>query len=222
MSLKFEPRDEDPRLLTGAGRFVDDEREEGEVHGVFVRSPHAFAGIRAIDSAAARALPGVPAVLTAADMERAGVGNVTLAAPVPNGAGMVVPHRPALAGNIVRHVGDPVALVVADTEAAARDAAELVAVDYDPRQPVVDVTAAALPQAPQIWPEAPGNVALDWPGFAGGDADRAQRADDLPDIISELRPVPSTTNALGVKGVGEAGTTASLAAVIGAVADALP
>ena len=60
MSLPFEPRDEDQRLLTGAGRFVDDEREEGEAHGVFVRSPYAFAGIRAIDSVAARALPGPP------------------------------------------------------------------------------------------------------------------------------------------------------------------
>src|SRR5712691_10203166 len=175
MSLPFEPRDEDPRLLTGAGRFVDDEREQGEAHGVFVRSPHSFSGVRAIDSTAARALPGVLAVLTAADMERAGVGNVTLAAPVPNGAAMVVPQRPALAGDIVRHVGDPVALVVADTEAAAREAAERVAVDYRPRDPVIDVAAAVLPNAPQIWPEAPGNVALDWPGFAGGDAGRAER-----------------------------------------------
>ncbi len=83
MSLPFVPRDEDPRLLTGAGRFVDDERASGEAHGVFVRSPHAFAAIRAIDGTAARALPGVLAVLTAADMERAGVGNVTLGVPVP-------------------------------------------------------------------------------------------------------------------------------------------
>jgi carbon-monoxide dehydrogenase large subunit len=175
MSLPFEPRDEDRTLLTGAGRFADDQRAAGEAHGVFVRSPHAFAGIRAIDSAAARVMSGVLAVLTAADMERAGVGNVTLAAPVPNGAAMVVPQRPALAGDIVRHVGDPVALVVAETEAAARDAAERVAVDYEPRQPVVDVAAAVLPGAPQIWPEAPGNIALDWPGFSGADADRQKR-----------------------------------------------
>jgi CO/xanthine dehydrogenase Mo-binding subunit len=80
---------------------------------------------------------------------------------------------------------------------SARDAAERVVVDYDPREPVIGVAAASLPQAPQIWPDAPGNT-------------------------SELRPAPCRRNALGVKGVGEAGTTAALAAVMGAVADALP
>ncbi len=175
MSLPFEPRDEDRRLLTGAGRFCDDERMAGEAYGVFVRSPHAFAAIRAIDTAAARAMPGVLAILTSDDMAREGVGNVTIAAPVPNGAGMIVPHRPALAGDTVRHVGDPVALVVADSEAIARDAAELVAVDYEPRDPVTDTALAARPEAPQIWPEAPGNIALDWHGLAGADPDREQR-----------------------------------------------
>ena len=169
------PRDEDYRLLIGAGRFADDERDTGEAYGVFVRSPHAFAAIRGIDTAAARAIPGVVAVLTAADMARAGVGDVTLVTPVPNGAGMVVPRRPALAGDAARHVGDPVALVVADTEAAAREAAELVAVDYQPRAAVTDVIAAGLPEAPQLWPEAPGNLALDWRGFAAADADREER-----------------------------------------------
>ena len=142
MSLPFEPRDEDRRLLTGAGRFCDDERAAGEAHAVFVRSPHAFAAIRGIDTTRGAALPGVLAVLTAADMEQAGIGNVTLASPVPNGAGLVVPHRPALAGDCVRHVGEAVALVVAESEAIARDAAELVAVDYEPRDPVTDVAAA--------------------------------------------------------------------------------
>ena len=117
MSLPFEPRDEDRPLLTGAGRFCDDERAAGEAHAVFVRSPHAFAAIRGIDAAAARALPGVLAVLTAADMKQAGVGNVSIITPVPNGPGLVMPHRPALAGDMARHVGDPVALVVAETEA---------------------------------------------------------------------------------------------------------
>src|SRR5215213_7588783 len=167
MSLPFEPRDEDRRLLTGAGRFCDDEREAGEAHAVFVRSPHAFAAIRGIDASAALELPGVLAVLTAADMEKAGIGNVTLASPVPNGPGLVVPDRPALAGDCVRHAGEAVALVVAESEAAARDGAELVAVDYEPRDPVTDVAAAVLPEAPQLWSEAPGNVALDWHGFGG-------------------------------------------------------
>src|SRR5579863_3669205 len=142
MTRAFVPRDEDRRLLTGGASFADDARASGEVHGVFVRSPHAFARVGTIDGAAARAAPGVLAVLTAADMAEAGVGNVTLAIPVPNGEALVVPHRPALAGAWVRHVGDPVALVVGLTEAAAREAAEQVAVEYRPENPVSDVAAA--------------------------------------------------------------------------------
>ncbi|MGD9615912.1 MAG: xanthine dehydrogenase family protein molybdopterin-binding subunit [Alphaproteobacteria bacterium] len=169
MSLPFEPRDEDRRLLIGAGRFCDDDRGADEAHAVFIRSPHAFAAIRGIDASAARALPRVLAVLTATDLAASGIGNVTLSSPVPNGAGLVVPDRPALAGDCVRHAGEAVALVVADSEAIARDAAELVAVDYQPRDPVTDVAAAVLPQASQLWPEAPGNIALDWDGFGGTD-----------------------------------------------------
>ncbi len=151
MSLPFEPRIEDHWLLTGTGRFLDDERVAAAAHGVFVRSPHGFAGIRGIDASEARHQPGVLAVLTAADMQRAGIGNVAVVAPIPNGAGLVVPLRPALAGDCVRHVGDAVALVVADNEAAARDAAELVAVDYEPRDPVTDVARAVAPDAPSSW-----------------------------------------------------------------------
>ena len=174
MSLPFQPRDEDPPLLTGAGRFCDDNRSAGEAHAVFLRSPYAFAAIRGIDTAAARALPGVLAVLTAADMQKAGVGSVSIVTPVPNGAGLVVPERPALAGDMVRHVGDPVALVVAETEAIARDASERIAVDYQPRDSVTDVTVAAAAGAPQVWPQAAGNLALDWPGFGGGDRARIE------------------------------------------------
>src|SRR3954452_13773290 len=142
MTLPFQPRDEDRKLLTGGGRFLDDERAAGAAHGVFVRSPHAFAAIRSIDTMPARAAPGVLAVLTAADLAREGVGNVSVIAPVPNGAGLVAPSRPALAGDVVRHVGHAVALVVAEPEAAAGDAAEQVGVDHEPRQPVTDVAEA--------------------------------------------------------------------------------
>jgi carbon-monoxide dehydrogenase large subunit len=176
MSQPFVPRDEDDRLLRGAGRFCDDERSAGEAHAVFVRSPHAFAAIRAIDTARARGLPGVLSVLTGADLAGAGVGNVTLTAPVPNGAGLVVPHRPSLAADVVRHVGDPVAVVIAETEAAARDAADEVFVDYEPLPSVTDIAAAVLPNAPQLWPQAPGNIALDWSGFTDDAATREARA----------------------------------------------
>src|SRR5215467_3399214 len=104
----FEPRLEDHRLLTGAGNFQDDEAAPGAAWGVFVRSPHAFADISGIDPAAAKATPGVLAVLTAGDLVAAGIGNVSIAVPVPGAPAMVVPHRPSLAGDCVRHVGDAV------------------------------------------------------------------------------------------------------------------
>src|SRR3954454_23958234 len=111
MTLPFQPRDEDQTLLTGAGRFVDDERSSGEAHAVFVRSPHAFAAIRGIDSTSALTVPRVIAVLTAGELNAAGIGNICVATQVPNGTGFVVPQRPALASDFARHVGDPVALV---------------------------------------------------------------------------------------------------------------
>ncbi len=172
MNDVFEPRFEDRALLTGAGRFLADEPAAGAASAAFVRSPHACAAIRGIDTAAARAVPGVLGVFTAADLAQAGIGDISLVVPVPGGAGMVVPPRPPLAGDMVRHVGDPVALVVADSEAAARDGAELVAVDYDIRPAVADVVRAAAPGAPAVWPEAPDNVALDWHGFAPDPAAR--------------------------------------------------
>ncbi len=177
MNDGFEPRFEDFRLVTGAGHFLDDERATGAAYAAFVRSPHAAAGIRAIDTGAARAVPGVVAALTAADLECAGLGDINLITPVPGGADMVIPPHRALAGDAVRHVGDPVALVVADSEAAARDGAERVAVEYEARQAVTDLAGAVRPEAPRVWPQAPGNVAVDWHGFAP-DPDARRTLDD--------------------------------------------
>jgi carbon-monoxide dehydrogenase large subunit len=174
MQVSFAPRFEDQKLVTGAGRFVDDERQAHAAHAVFIRSPHASAAIRAIDGRAARSAPGVLAVLTAAEMERAGIGNLTVVAPVPGGEHMLVPYRPCLAGDFVRHVGDPVALVVAETEEEARDAAERVAIDYAERPAVAELVQAAAPGAPLVWQQAPGNLALDWKG-PGCDPETRQR-----------------------------------------------
>ncbi|RAI37502.1 xanthine dehydrogenase family protein molybdopterin-binding subunit [Rhodoplanes roseus] len=156
-------RVEDAPLLRGAGRFVADAPADNQAHAAFVRAPHAHARVTAIDSAAALAVPGVLAVLTAADMAKAGLASVAWHPPTPgrDGAPLVVPHRPVLAGTVM-HTGEPVALVVAETALAAQDAAELVEVSYEERTPVVDVQRAVLPDAPQLWPEAPGNLALDW------------------------------------------------------------
>lgn len=151
-------RFEDARLLTGRGRFVADLDIPGALHAVTLRSPHAHAEIRSIDTAAARAAPGVALVLTAADLAAEGIGPLPCTSAVASVTPMVVPRRPVLAEARVRHVGQPVAFVVAETEAAARDAAELIAVDYAPLPAVVDAAEALAPDAPQIWPEASANL----------------------------------------------------------------
>jgi carbon-monoxide dehydrogenase large subunit len=170
-------RQEDDALVRGHGRFMADAPMPGQAMGFFLRSPHAFADIRAIDTEAARSAPGVIAVLTAADMDA--VGNVSQHPPLAgrNAKKLVVPRRPALAGTTVRHVGEAVALVVAETLAAAQDAAELISIEYAERTPIIDLRAAMHAEAPQIWPEAPGNLAVDWPGPAA-DPDANARAVD--------------------------------------------
>src|SRR5215467_295695 len=157
-------RVEDEQLLRGQGRFVDDAPLAGQVYGCFVRSTHAHGKIRNIDVAAARAGDGVLAVLTAADMKAAGVGATLRHPPMTgrNGAPLIEPARPALAGDRVMHVGEPVALVVAASLAQAQDAAERVNVDYEALSAVLDATAAMAPGAPVLWPQAPGNLAIDW------------------------------------------------------------
>jgi aerobic carbon-monoxide dehydrogenase large subunit len=158
------PRIEDAALLRGEGRFMDDVRAENAAAGCFVRSPHACARITSIDTSAARVLPGVLAVVTAEDMRAAGARTITH--PVPligrGGSQLIKPFRPALAEDRVMFVGQPVVLVVAETFEIAQDAAELVAIDYEPLPAVVDIGQAIAPGAPQLWPEAPGNVAIDF------------------------------------------------------------
>jgi carbon-monoxide dehydrogenase large subunit len=147
---------EDERFLTGRGRYVEDIDYPGQVWMHVVRSPHAHAEIGGINMAAARALPGVLGVFTAADL--AELGPLPCTVPVASVASMIVPPRFALTADRARHVGDPVAFVVADTRSLARDAAELVAVDWRELPSVVDAPSAISPGAAQLWPEAPGNV----------------------------------------------------------------
>ncbi len=165
-------RVEDEQLLRGQGRFIEDAPLPGQVYGCFVRSTHAHGKIRNIDTAAARAADGVLAVLTAADMKAAGVGPISRHPPMTgrNGAPLAEPPRPALAHERVVHVGEPVALVVAISAALAQDAAERVNVDYEELKPVLDAREAVAPNAPLLWPQAPGNLAIDWqcPPFADG------------------------------------------------------
>jgi len=168
-------RVEDRRLLVGGGCFVADFAPPRALACVFVRSPHAHARVRAIDAARAVAAPGVIAVLTGAEMAVDGVRPMLCLWPIRNadGTAMAEPPRYALARGRVRHIGEPVALVAAETPAAALDAAELVEVDYDPLATVTDARAAVAADAPRLHDAAPDNVCF---RFARGDADAVARA----------------------------------------------
>lgn len=171
-------RVEDDRLVRGLGRFADDLSQQKQAVAWFVRSPVAHATITKCDVVRARTAPGVVRVLTGADIEAVVTGGISRHPPLVsrNGAALVIPPRPALASSRVMHVGEPVVMVVAETITAARDAAELVEVAYEPLPHVTSVTEAIASGAPQLWPQAPGNVALDWsmpivaPGAEGIDA----------------------------------------------------
>ncbi len=151
-------RFEDRRLLRGEGRFLDDVNLPGQSHAVIVRSMHAHARIRSIDTFAAMRAPGVLAVLTGADVVRDGLGTMqmTLKRKRPDGSPMFAPPHRGLTLDRVRYVGDPIAVVVAETLAQAEDAAELVHVHYEPL-PSVTATAAAVGGAP-VWDECPDNI----------------------------------------------------------------
>jgi len=174
---EFHGRVEDDPLVRGRGRYIADAPWPNQAYAHFVRSPHACARIVRVDVAAAAKAPGVVGVLTAQDF--AGIGSIGRHPPVAGRGGktLVMPHRPALAGERVMHVGEPVAMIVAETAAAAQDAAELVAVEYETLPPVVDAREALRDGAPQLWPQAPGNIAVDWAGLAP-DPDANARALD--------------------------------------------
>ena len=158
------PRVEDDALVRGRGHFVDDVEKQGVAHAVFVRSPHAHARIVGISLDEALKAPGVLGVLTAADLE--GIGSVTRHPPIGGrgGAKIAFSHRPCLADGKVMHVGEAVAMVVADSLPQALDAAELVAVEYEELPALVDAREALKSEAPRLFDDIPGNLALDYPG----------------------------------------------------------
>ena len=153
-------RIEDPALVTGTGRFVDDVSLPDQLHLVILRSPHPFARIVSIDASAALAMPGVVAVYTGEDLVAAGVRPLPTVAGFkrPDGTPAASPPRRALAVEFVRYVGDAVAAVVAHTREAARDARDAVMVDYDPLPAVTSIDDALAEGAPQPWPAAAGNI----------------------------------------------------------------
>src|SRR5689334_16355891 len=157
-------RREDFRFITGAGHYTDDISRPGQAYAVFVRSPHAHAAIEAIDTAAAAKAPGVIGVFTGKDLAADKVGTLICGWMVhsKDGSPMKAGVHPALAGDKVRYVGDHVAIVIAESLNQARDAAELVSVDYDALPSSVDPATTQQGSQPQLHAEAPGNTAYRW------------------------------------------------------------
>src|SRR5271169_5329470 len=166
-------RNEDPTLVRGEGRYTDDVNRPRQAYAVMVRSRDAHGVIRGIDTAAAKAMPGVLAVLIAADLTVYGGLKCNLPLKSRDGSPIRYTPRPALAGDKVRYVGDPVACVIAETVAQAKDAAETVALDIESLPAVISAREAAKPGAPQLWDDVPGNIALD---YHYGDKDKVAEA----------------------------------------------
>jgi carbon-monoxide dehydrogenase large subunit len=182
------PRKEDPTLLRGRGRYTDDISLPGQAYAVMVRSQNAHGVIRSIDTEAARKMPGVLGVYTAADLK--GYGPLKCVVPFNNrdGSPMKKPLREALAVGKVRYVGDPVAFVVAETVNAAKDAAEAVVVDVESLPAVTTAEVSAQAGAPQIYDDVPGNVALD---YHYGDAEAVKVAFDKAAHVTRVKMLNS-------------------------------
>ena len=167
------PRKEDGRFITGKGRYTDDIKQVGQTHAYFVRSPHAHADVVNIDVEEALAAPGVIAVLTGADVTADGLGGLPCGWMIhsKDGSEMKQPHHPVLADKRVHYLGEPVAMVIADTALEAKNASELVAVDWAEKQAVVSVSEAQA--APAIYDDIPQNTCYEW---ALGDSDAVDKA----------------------------------------------
>ncbi len=178
---KHTPRVEDDALVRGLGHFTDDPKLPIQAYAAFVRSPYAHASVVSINADDARKAKGVLVVLTAKDIKAAGVAGISRHPPVVGrgGAKMAMPYRPALAETPM-HVGDAVAMVVAETRGAAQDAAELVRVEYEELPAVVDLDAAMKGKT-QLFADAPGNLCVDWPGPVPSE----QNERDVADIITK-------------------------------------
>ncbi|MDI3316589.1 MAG: xanthine dehydrogenase family protein molybdopterin-binding subunit [Bacillota bacterium] len=176
-------RKEDPRLITGHATYTDDIHLPGMLYAAILRSPHAHARIRSIDVSEAARAPGVVRVYTGKDLEGK-LGPIPTAWLVP-GADLKTPAHPALASERVRYAGDGVALVVAGSRAAARDALEKIRVDYEPLPAVVDAEKALAPGAPQVHDDVPGNVVLHW--RAGNGPEAAEKAIAEAEVVVRRR-----------------------------------
>ena len=162
-------RTEDPRHLTGGGNYTDDTNIEGQAYARFARSQVAHGTLNGVDISAAASMPGVLAIYTGADLLADDIGNIPSGLPLKNrdGSPYIVPPRTGLATDRVRHVGEPIAVVIAETAAQAQEAAEAVTADISPLPVVTDAEEAVKDGAPQLHDIVPGNVCLDF--FVGDD-----------------------------------------------------
>lgn len=186
-------RAEDQRFITGQGRYTDDVRGAHDVVALFVRSPHAHALIRNLDASAASAMPGVHAVLTGTDALKDQLGPLSCSLPLP---GLIVPTRLPLATDRVRFMGDPVALVVADTLAEAQDAAEALVIDYETCPANVHSIRAQDSDAPRVWEEAPNNRAFI---YEKGDPDAVAQAFAMATHIAEIELINNRVAAVALE-----------------------
>src|SRR5215469_6130839 len=157
-------RKEDFRFITGQGTYTDDINRPGQLYAYILRSPHAHAKLNGIDTSGAAKASGVVAIFTGKDMSAGGVGGLPCGWQIhsKDGSPMIEPPHPALAEGRVRHVGDPVAVVIAESKAQAREAAELISIDYAELPAVASAVEALKPGAPQLFDTAPGNLCYDW------------------------------------------------------------
>ncbi len=196
-------RVEDHRLLTGRGSYLDDITLDNQAFAYYVRSPYAHAEIIEVNVSEARSAPGVLAIYSVEDLKKEGIGDLPcLAAQIANrdGSNIDVPPRPALADGRVRFVGDPVLLIVAETPEQARDAAELVFIDYQALDAVVDTGSAMSERAPQLWQHADSNLCLEWESGDRAATDQAFHAADRVvslDLVNN-RVVPNSMETRGV------------------------
>ena len=203
-------RVEDRRFLTGGGQYMADIDLPRQLHAYFLRSPHPHAMIRKIDTTAAAGAPGVALVALGGDLVAEGIGTLPCHVALKNrdGTPIAKPKRPAIATDRVRHVGDTVALVLAETLAQARDAAELIEIDYEPLPAAIDLMGALAGDAPQVWPEAPGNTGIDWEvgNRAAVEAAFAQAAHVTKLRLINNRLIVNSMEARGVSAAYDAGS----------------
>lgn len=199
-------RTEDERFLTGRGTYIDDINMDGQARAAVLRSPHAHARIKAIDTTEAEALDGVLLIITGQQWVAEGMGTLPTKTAVRKGRNdmdLMEPPRHCMAVDTARYLGEPVAFVVAETQDAANQALDLIEVDYEPLEAVIDPIKALAPDAPQIWDDIPGNLSID---FELGDKEGTDKAFEDADHVVTLDLINNRVTAVPIEPRGCVGS----------------